>query len=504
MIKAIKTGLLYLAALGLALAIMLVVNFTDRYEIKPKSVYKVYLDGKALGNINKKSELEDYINEEQKELKIKYGVDKVYVPAGVDIEKCTTYEKDVLTAKQVHNLITKEKPFTVKGYKITINPSDDVSTSENDSENETKKEKIVINVLDKNMFDRAIKSVVKSFVSTEDYNNFKNETQSEIKDTGSLIEDIYIAQNITEKQSYLSTDEKIFTEEKELTKYLMFGEVKEDKYYTVQDGDTIESISYANKLATSEFLIVNPEFTSETNILSPGQQVKVGLINPLVNVIVEKHEVFDQESRYKTETENDDTIDYGVEKVVQEGKNGTDRLTAKIKYDNGDTSNVVIVSSEEITPSTSKIVKVGTKKAFEGNYTVVQTSGSWAWPTISQYYISSPFGYRWGRVHQGVDIAGSGSGSPIFAAGSGTVVSSISHWSVGINVVINHGNGYYTVYAHLSSKQVQPGATVQKGQQIGTMGSTGRSTGTHLHFGLWIGGEPYHGGTCVDPLQLYN
>ena len=106
-------------------------------------------------------------------------------------------------------------------------------------------------------------------------------------------------------------------------------------------------------------------------------------------------------------------------------------------------------------------------------------------------------------MHEGVDIAGCGSGSPIFASNSGTVVSSIGHWSVGINVVINHGNGYYTVYEHLSSKLVSPGATVQKGQQIGTMGSTGHSTGTHLHFSLFVGGEPYHGGRSTDPMQLF-
>lgn len=502
MLKNIKMGFIYLFAIVLAVAIMYVVDFADKYELSPKEVYKVYLDGKVIGNIKNKTELENYINEEQKELKEKYSVDKVYVPTGVDIQKCTTYEKEILSAKKVHNIIKEEKPFTIKGYKVTINPTDEVTTSEEET-TDKKREKIVINVLDKKMFDSAIKTVVKAFVTPEEYNNFKNDTQSEIKETGSLIEDIYIAQNITEKEAFISTDSEIFTDEKTLTKYLMFSELKEDQYYTVQEGDTIETIAYNNKLAPSEFLIVNPEFSSENNLLSPGQQVKVGLINPLVDVIVEKHEVFDQESKYATTTEEDPNMTYGVEKVITEGQNGTDRLTTKIKYDNGDASNVVIVSTETIEPSVSKVVKVGTKQEFGGNYSTVVMSGSYAWPTIAQHYISSPFGYRWGRLHAGIDIAGSGSGSPIFAAGSGTVVSSIADWSVGTNVVINHGNGYYTTYLHLSSKFVKPGATVQKGQQIGTMGSTGRSTGTHLHFGLWIGGEPYHGGVVADPMRLY-
>lgn len=94
----------------------------------------------------------------------------------------------------------------------------------------------------------------------------------------------------------------------------MFGEVKEDQYYTVQEGDTIDSIAYKNKLATEEFLIVNPEFTSANNILSVGQQVKVGLINPIVDVVVETHNVMDQESKFKTVQEDDSSLDYGTEK----------------------------------------------------------------------------------------------------------------------------------------------------------------------------------------------
>lgn len=490
MMKVIKTGLTYIVAIAVALAIVLFVNFANRYQLKPQEVYKVYLDGKELGNVKDKNELEEYINEEQKELKEKYSVNKVYIPAGVDIQKCTTYEKKVLTAKQINNIIKEKKPFTVEGYKVTIKSN---SEDEND---------IVINVLNKDMFSKAMKSVVEAFVSDDDLKNYENDTQAEIKDTGTLIEDIYIDQDITIRHGYISTDEEIFTDEKTLTKYLMFGELKEDQYYTVQAGDTIDSIAYNNKLATEEFLIVNPEFTSSNNILSVGQQVKIGLINPIVDVVVETHNVLDQESQYKTITEDDSSMSLGSEKVVTEGQNGMDRLTTKIKSVNGEQTNVVIVSSETLTPSVDKVVKVGTK-SYAGGGTAPIMSGSWAWPTISQYYISSYFGYRWGKVHEAIDIAGSGEGSPIYAAGSGTVVTSQNKGSLGNHVTINHGNGYYTLYAHLHSRNVEVGQTVQKGQQIGTMGHTGFATGTHLHFGLYRNGMPYRDGIPTDPLILY-
>ena len=488
--KVIKTGLTYIISIALAAAIVMFVNFANKYQLNPKEVYKVYLDGKEIGNITDKEELEDYINEEQTELKEEYDVDKVYIPEGVDIQKCTTYENEVLTAKQVNNIIKEEKPFTVEGYTITIKSNSD------------DEEDLVINVLDKDIFDKSIKSVVKAFVTAEDMDNYANDTQPEIKDTGTIIEDIYIDQDITIKHGYISTDEQIFTDEKTLTKYLMFGEVKEDQYYTVQEGDTIDSIAYDHKLATEEFLIVNPEFTSANNILSVGQQVKVGLINPIVDVVVETHNVIDQESKFETQEQEDPDMMYGTEEVIQEGQNGVDRLTTKIQSVNGETSNVVIVSSETIVPSVPKIVKVGTKTA--GGSVAPIMSGSWAWPTISQYYISSYFGYRWGKVHEAIDIAGSGEGSPIYAAGSGTVVTARTNsGSLGTYVTINHGNGYYTLYGHMHSRLVSEGDTVQKGQQIGTMGHTGFATGTHLHFGLYYGGLPYRDGTPMDPLSLY-
>lgn len=490
MINVIKKGLFYVVSVLVALLIMLFVNFANKYQLSPKEVYKVYLDGKVIGNINDKQELEDYINDEQKDLKEEYGVDKVYIPSGVDIQKCTTYEKEVLTAKQVHNLIKEEKPFTVKGYKITIKPT----TEDEDP--------IIINVLDKDMFDKALRSVVEAFVSADQVKNYENDTQPEIEDVGSLIEDIYIDQDITIKKGYISTDEQIFTDEKLLTKYLLFGDLKEDQYYTVQEGDTIDSIAYDHKLATEEFLIVNPEFTSANNLLSVGQQVKVGLIAPIVDVVVETHTVVDQESQYETITEYDSTMLAGTQEVEVEGQNGVNRLTTKIKTVNGETNNVVIVSSETITPAVDKVVKVGTKSISGG--TVVVASGDWAWPTISQYYISSYFGYRWGKVHEAIDIAGSGEGSPIYAAGAGTVVTAKRNASsLGNYVVINHNNGYYTIYAHMASLSVTQGQSVQKGQQIGTMGHTGFATGTHLHFGLYKNGMPYRDGTPIDPLTLY-
>ncbi len=129
--------------------------------------------------------------------------------------------------------------------------------------------------------------------------------------------------------------------------------------------------------------------------------------------------------------------------------------------------------------------------------------GEFAWPTPSCHYITSHFSPRrknpvsgvWKR-HTGTDI-GAAYGASIVAANSGTVT--LAGWNSGYGncVIIDHGGGRATLYAHMSSYSVSTGQTVQRGQQIGKVGSTGNSTGPHLHFEVLING------TAVDPMQYF-
>lgn len=117
--------------------------------------------------------------------------------------------------------------------------------------------------------------------------------------------------------------------------------------------------------------------------------------------------------------------------------------------------------------------------------------GLLGWPTDGGY-ISSGVGTRWGSMHKGIDIARTDRGTqpPIYAADSGTVESAgFNNGGYGNLVVINHGNGMVTKYAHMSSITVTSGQTVEKGQQIGVMGNTGDSQGVHLHFEVYVNGN---------------
>jgi murein DD-endopeptidase MepM/ murein hydrolase activator NlpD len=95
--------------------------------------------------------------------------------------------------------------------------------------------------------------------------------------------------------------------------------------------------------------------------------------------------------------------------------------------------------------------------------------------------VTSCFGARWGRLHAGVDLAAP-HGTPIVAAGAGKVVLAGMEGGYGLAVLIDHGNGYLTHYGHMSAIAVQAGQTVKPGELIGKEGSTGHSTGPHLHF----------------------
>ena len=124
----------------------------------------------------------------------------------------------------------------------------------------------------------------------------------------------------------------------------------------------------------------------------------------------------------------------------------------------------------------------------------VRGSGELKWPIPSGGVITSGFGlrphpvFKVNRQHWGIDI-GAPHGANVVAADTGTVITSDYNSSYGNYIVINHGNGMTTLYAHLSSRQVSAGNRVEKGQVIGLVGSTGVSTGPHLHFEVSVNGQ---------------
>ena len=402
-------------------------------------------------------------------------------------------------------MIKDKEPFTVSGYQITITYKKEQSNNEEEEQIEEEvKEPLTLNVLKKEDFEEGFYNTIAAFVGSETLEKYKKGTQAEIVDVGSKIENVYWDEDITVKEAYLSTEEYIYTNSNDISKFLLFGTLEEGKKYIVKNGDNINSVAEANNLNVDEFLVANPEFTSANVLLTAGQRVNTALINPQVNIVYEEEKVEDVEVPFETEYQDDDTLYKGNNKVIQEGENGTTRVTEKIQYINGEIQGLYITNKKELTPTVNKIVKRGTKVSSGGGYEFYEvpfTNESWSWPTISPYVITSRYGWRWGKVHQGVDISGCGYNSPIFAIGDGVVVETGYHYSMGYYLYVAHGGDMYSVYMHLSQMpSVSNGQTVSRGSQVGKMGNSGFSTGTHLHIGVYKG-YPYRGGVSLDPCK---
>lgn len=494
-----------LIALILSFAITFLTNNPKIFKANvPTESYRVYLKGESIGLIKSESELNNYINEKQQDLKEKYNVEKIYIPNDINVVKDITYENNLMSVSSIYNIINEKSPFTVKGYVFTIDKTkstDYVERSDEDpNKSEDTKEKIIkINVLDKNLFRDSVKKTVFSFVTEEEYENFINETQNTIIDTGEIIESLYIEDYITSKEAYIPVNEKIYTNEEELTQVLLFGSDKNMSTYTVTKGDTLESVAEANKMNVNELLIANANLRSENALLYEGQNLIVGVMNPLFSMIEVKHVVSDQSVSYKTEYIYDNSQYVGYQQVKTQGSNGVIRVTQKVKSVNGETIDALISESVEIKPVVNEVIVKGGKRP------TIVSAGNWGWPTNIPYIITSNYGWRWGRLHRGVDISGTGYGSPIYAAKPGVVVDVSYHNSFGFYVTINHQNGYYTRYEHMASlsRYVKPGDYVKMGDTIGDMGNSGASQGTHLHFEIWDG-YPYRAGSnSYNPLLFY-
>lgn len=224
------------------------------------------------------------------------------------------------------------------------------------------------------------------------------------------------------------------------------------------------------------------------------------------NMLVSYQETKETIAAYETELEGEQQVlEEAKEKAAAEQANMVDLISVKqeqIEDFEADISNkeeVIAQYEKELAEQTATIAAmekaVAARKAasVSGN-TLKYGGGAFAWPAPSYTKISSEYGNRLHPIlnvqqfHNGVDMAAP-NGSPILAAYDGVVVASAYSGTMGNYIMIDHGSGLYTIYMHASSLQVSAGTSVTKGQTIGTVGSTGRSTGPHLHFSVRLNGS---------------
>lgn len=457
---------------------------------KPNMYYQVYLNGEKIGVINSKEDLENYIDKQNESYKKKFDTNKIYAPNGLEIKKIETYNKTTSTIKEVYQKISSKEPFTIKGYQFTIKKEDH--------------DPIIIYTLSEDIFDTAVENTIKTFVGEENYQLYKDGEQNKIETTGNIIEKIYIGEDITIKNVNIPVNENIYTDAATLSKFFVFGTEDNQTKYTVQIGDTIEDVAFNHQISIEEFLISNPSFTNSKNLLFPGQEVIIGVTDPQISVVMEEYSVKDQEVNYSVEYEYDENKVIGDDEIIQNGENGMERITQRVKSVNGVINYVDPISKEELKPTINEIIIKGDKYI-----PTVGSTTNWLWPTNSGYTISSDYVYRINPIngarelHAAIDISGTGYGSPIYAVTNGVVSEASYRYQDGNYICINHNNGYHTCYAHMSKRNATVGQTVARGQIIGYVGQSGWATGPHLHFEVWVNGKPWMGGKRINPWNMY-
>lgn len=199
-----------------------------------------------------------------------------------------------------------------------------------------------------------------------------------------------------------------------------------------------------------------------------------------------KEEVSQKEMiAYTTQIKNNGNLPKGETKVIQEGKNGSKMVQYEVIKENGQVVGRNVIKQDVIAQPVMKIMERGTK--------VIPDRGTGRLSLPASGYVSSGFGMRWGRLHKGIDFAGSGS---VMAADNGRVKFAGWNGDYGKTIIIDHGNGMETLYAHLGSISVNVGDVVSPGEKIGAKGSTGDSTGVHLHF------EVHQNGRVMNPIRF--
>lgn len=261
-------------------------------------------------------------------------------------------------------------------------------------------------------------------------------------------------------------------------------------YYTVVEGDCPIIIAEKNGISLDELVSLNPTLEKECFI---GQQVVLQRAKSYVSVEVIKREQYSRVIDYTTETVEDNKQYKGIQTVKQKGVEGESVVTADVVYVDGYRVSETVISENIISQPVTKIVSVGTlipSPSVASNY---GSGGIFQWP-VAGGYISDYFGSN--RNHKGLDIAAP-YGTLIFAAESGTITRSGNRGDgYGICVMMSNGNGYTTVYGHMSKTAVSVGQKVNKGDIIGYVGSTGDSSGNHLHF------EVRYNGVYQNPLKF--
>ncbi|NLD19504.1 MAG: peptidoglycan DD-metalloendopeptidase family protein [Clostridiales bacterium] len=299
------------------------------------------------------------------------------------------------------------------------------------------------------------------------------------KEDGAKTEEAVFIENVEIKRSNTSLQD--ISSEKEMVDVLCTSGEKESIHKVVV-GETLADIAKLYSMAEDDILKDNTDIDPKK--LEVGTSLVIRQNAPILTVKITYVITHDKVIEHKVNKKDAPDIYEGYTKTQQAGKDGLNEVTERVTTVNGESIEAKALSTTIKEEPVTEVILIGTK---ERPPTV--GSGKYIWPISSGYTLTSEFGYRWGSLHEGIDL-GVPTGTTVKAADGGTVVSSGYEGAYGYCVIIDHQNGMKTRYAHNSRNLVSVGEKVFQGQEIALSGNTGRSTGPHLHFEVIVGGEP--------------
>jgi murein DD-endopeptidase MepM/ murein hydrolase activator NlpD len=438
--------------IGVAVAAIAILAVTMANANRP-SLYAVTADGELIGYTDDPSIIDQIVWRLSEEESFRVGAEAI-PSCQVDCQK-VKWEKglEVTDPDRLGETLKERIGFVAKGYVVCVNGEDVVALCSEDAAR------------------GALDDLRKNYISS-------------IVDAGhATVEEVLIKERIDIVEQEVPTD--LFRSKDEAVAILTRGTDKMLSY-VVQRGDSLWAIAQANNMTVEELRRANPNIQGD--LIKPGDNLNLIVPDPYVTLYSRELVTYTVSIPFSTEVTYDSSMWPWQETVIQAGKSGQKEIVEEIQRENGQEVGRRRLSEKILSyPETRKVVK-GNKQVPE------MGSGELAWPV--QGTITSNFGPRWGTYHRGVDI-GAPAGTPVIAADSGMVVFAGWNGGYGNLVKVAHGSDMQTWYAHLSEIKVSTGQEVKKGDVIGYVGSTGRSTGPHLHF------EVHVEGVAKDPLSFY-
>lgn len=405
--------------------------------------YEYAYNGRTLGIVKEQRDVLEILEMVSEELSLEYGSSIVIDPeTDITFKPVISYGKDIDDADTVLRRFTYMGDIQAQAFAIVVD-GERIATVES--------EKIAQDVLD------SIKAMY-------------------TKDSDAKYEYVGFAENV-KIEPYNTTLANVSSKSAALKKIKSGGQQKVT--YTVKSGDTLYGICDKLGVNLQELKKMNPKI-KDTMTLHVGDKFVTQQEIPLITVETVEVSVFAEAIDYKTVTKESSKYYKGETVVTQAGKKGKARVTARLTKHNGVTVDREDLSVETIKKPVNKIVVKGTKAV-----PAKKGTGTFMRPVNVGVYAG--YGMRWGRMHYGLDYAAP-TGTPIYAADGGTVTSAGWSGAYGYAIVIDHGANKKTLYAHCSRLFVSAGTKVYKGQHIAAVGSTGRSTGPHCHFEIFING----------------